>query len=179
MARQSWGFERYSIGSYGLCFARPRYLRSTMTSYATLYNPVPSMLGSRLLDHLDHVREYKEISNGSSAMGFFVKLDSGSTIQMNYSSSADLASRLDGFMGFARESISDKDRLIYALSRIRDTRLMIGCVIEPGLDPESEDNDQQAVDFLFEINSHLSGLLFINDAIFDYDAECLTDEESE
>jgi len=150
-----------------------------MTSYATIYNPVPSMLGSRLLDHLDHMKEYKGLSNGSSAAGLFVELNSGSTIQMNFAPSGELGNHLDRFIGFAQDSITDKDRLIYTLARIRDTRLMIGCVIEPGLDPESDDNDQQVIDFLFEINSHLSGLLFLNDAIFDYDAECLTDEEPE
>ena len=148
-----------------------------MPSYATIYNPVPSMLSPRLLDHLDHVKEYKGLGDGSAATGLFVKLNSGSTIQLNFAPAGDLNSRLDGFIGFAQGSITDNDRLTYTLARIRDTRLVIGCVIEPGLDPEADDNDQQVIDFLFEINSHFSGLLLLNDAIFDFDAECLTDEE--
>jgi hypothetical protein len=145
-----------------------------MTSYATLCNPVPSVLGARLLGQLDHVREHT-----ATAQGWLLKLDSGSTIGLSIGKTADLAGRLDGFAALAKESVSDGERLAYTVARFRDTRQLIACVIEPGLDPEADDNDQQVIDALFEMNSLLCGLLLLNDAIFDYDAECLTDEELE
>lgn len=150
-----------------------------MTSYATIYNPVPSLVGARLLDQIDHVKARKELSNKALVTGLFVELDSGSTITMDFAPAGELNNRLNGLMGIAQDSIADKDLQIYALSRIRDTRMMIGIVIEPGLDPDSDDNDDQVLDFLFEINNRLSGLLLLNDAIWDYDAECLTDEVAE
>ena len=150
-----------------------------MISYATIYNPVPSLVGSRLLDQMDHVKTYKEIRCNSLTTGLFIELNSGSTVTLNFALVDDLNSRLNSFMSFAQETIADKDQQSYALSRIRDTRLTIGCVIKPGLDPDSDNNDNQVLDLLFEINNRLSGLLLLNDAIWDYDAKCLTDEVAE
>ena len=142
-----------------------------MPSYATICNPVPSVLGSRLLSHLDHVRQHT-----ATAKGWSLKLASGSTIQLNLGQASDLGGRIEGFVTIAKESVSNGERLAYTAARIRDSRQLIACVIEPGLDPEADDNDQQVIDVLFEMNSLLCGLLMLNDAIFDYDAESLTDD---
>jgi hypothetical protein len=101
------------------------------------------------------------------AIGAHFTLDAGE-VMMNFMPESQVQQHLASFSGFAEQAISDGDRLAYVLSRIRNVRLVCGCVISPGLDETGS-----IAQFLFDFNSAANGLLFFTNTIFDYDGEAL------
>jgi hypothetical protein len=138
-----------------------------MPENAAIYIGDPSVIGTKLFRQLEGVRSHTGLSQDESATGLGFELAAG-RIAMNFMSEGIMAEHLQGFCGYAEHVISNKDRLIYAVSRIQHTRLVLGCVIEPGFDDEGKIQD-----FLFQFNSLVNGLLFLGDTIFDYDGEAL------
>jgi hypothetical protein len=55
------------------------------------------------------------------------------------------------------------------MARIRHVRLVCGCVITPDFDGAGTIRD-----FLFKFTREANGLLFISNAIFDYDGQALS-----
>jgi len=142
-----------------------------MTAQACIYNPNPSMTGSKVLDTFKQVRSYKGKGGGESgATGMVVDIGVAK-IEFNFMTSSDVADHLNGFMGFAQSCIKNKDKLVYTLGRIHDVKLVMGCVIEPGFD-----KDKVVQGFLLEYVNRLNGLLFVNNMILDYDGEVLNKE---
>ncbi len=138
-----------------------------MSRNAAIFLGDPSVIGTKLFRQLEGVRSHTSLSQGKSATGFGFELAAG-RIAMNFMPEGMMAEHLQGFCGYAEHVISDKDRLIYTVSRIQHTRLVLGCVIEPGFDDEGKIQE-----FLFQFNSRVNGLLFLGDTIFDYDGEPL------
>jgi len=139
-----------------------------MPGNAAIYIADPSMMGSRMFDKIDGIRSYDGLSQGSSASGVRFTLDAGQ-VAMNFMPEQQVAQHLRGFSGFAEHSIKDRDQLIYTLARIRHVRLVCGCVITPDFDGAGTIRD-----FLFRFTRAANGLLFISNAIFDYDGQALS-----
>jgi hypothetical protein len=143
-----------------------------MSKNASIYVADPSMLGSRVFDLIDGVQSYESISNGSMATGVRFAFSWGS-ITMNFMPPGDIQKHLNGFSGYAQHVIQDRDTLIYTLARIRNIRMVIGCVIEV-----DDTNISAAANFLFAITHALNGLLFAEDSIFDFSGERLGGPEA-
>ena len=139
-----------------------------MPDNAAIYITDPSLLGSRLFDHVEAIQSYQAISNEGTATG--ILFDIGvANVQMNFMPQQELSNHLNGFAGYARQIFSgDQDDLLYLLSRIRHVSFIMGCVILPGFD---EGGKVEA--FLFELTSRLNGLLFIHNSIVDHDGKPL------
>lgn len=138
-----------------------------MPDNAAIYIADPALLRSNLFDSLDGIRSYEGLSEGETATAVRFKLEAAE-VTMNFMPSHQNPRHLEGFSGFAGHVIKDRERLLYVLSRIRNVRLVLGCVVEPGFDEGGKVGD-----FLFAFNGQLNGLLFIYDTIFDYDGEAL------
>jgi hypothetical protein len=139
-----------------------------MPGNAAIYLADPSMIGSRLFQHIDGIRSYEGLSQGSLASGVRFVLDAGQ-VTMNFMPEQQVPPHLQGFCGFAQHTIKDKDNLIYALARIRHVRFVCGCVITPDFDEAGTIQD-----FLFRFTHATNGLLFLANRIFDYDGQQLT-----
>lgn len=138
-----------------------------MSDNAAIYVGDPSVVGTKLFRRLEGVRSYTGLSEGVSAAGLGFELVVG-RVGMNFMPEGMMAEHLQGFCGYAKHVISDKDRLIYTVSRIQHTRLVLGCEIDPSFDDAGKIQE-----FLFQFNSLVNGLLFLGDTIFDYDGEAL------
>jgi hypothetical protein len=134
---------------------------------ATLYLADPSLVGSKVLDGLPGVRSYEGLSEGSSATGLRLQLK-GAEVLMNFMPPHMVEDHLAGMAGYAEEMVPNKDRLPYVLSRIQAVKLIIGCVITPGIDEEGE-----VLEALMTLNSRLNGLFFLGDSLFDENGEPL------
>ncbi len=144
-----------------------------MPQNASIYISDPSMLGSRVFDHIDGVQSYEGISNSSTATGVRFTFSWGS-ITMNFTPSDGLQQHLNGFSGYAQHVIKDRQKLVYTLARIRYIRMAIGCVIEV------DDSDiAAAANFLFAFTNALNGLLFADDSIWDFNGEVLGGKAAE
>ncbi len=87
---------------------------------------------------------------------------------MNFMPSEQVESHLHGFCSYVESIISDKERLIYVLSRIRHVRLVLGCVITPGFDEADT-----VLNFLCHFTALCNGLMFCDNTVADYDGEIL------
>jgi hypothetical protein len=139
-----------------------------MPGNAAIYIADPSMMGSRLFDKIEGIKLYDGLSQGNSATGVRFVLDAGQ-VTMNFMPEQQIAQHLQGFSGFAEQTIKDKDRLIYTLARIRHVRLVCGCVITPDFDDAGTIQN-----FLFRITRAANGLLFFANTIFDYEGQALS-----
>jgi hypothetical protein len=138
-----------------------------MPGHAAIYIADPGMIGSKVLDKLADVSSYESVSDGDAAIGVAFNLAPGH-VRINFMPEDQIRRHLEGFMGFAQQAISDKEKLHYVLSRIHHVQLVGGCVITPGFD-----QDGVIEKFLRELVARLNGLLFIHNTIFDYDGERL------
>jgi hypothetical protein len=138
-----------------------------MAGNAAIYIADPSLMGSRFFDKIEGIQSYEGLSPGDSATGVRFTLDAGQ-VTMNFMPGEQVAQHLKGFAGYAEHVIKDRDRLIYAQSRIHYVRLVCGCVITPDFD-----DDGKIQDFLFQFTGAANGLLFFADTIFDYDGRAL------
>ena len=138
-----------------------------MTGNAAIYIADPGMIGSKALDGLANVSSYESVSDGETATGVVFNLPPGQ-VRINFMPSDQIQRHLEGFMGFAQQTISDKEKMLYALSRIYHVQLVGGCVVSPGFD-----QDGIIEQFLRELVARLNGLLFIHNTLFDYDGERL------
>ena len=137
------------------------------TTKAAIYISDPSMMGSRLFDRIPDLKSYEGISDGSSATGVRFTFGWGS-VTVNFMPPGDLLSHLDGFSGYARQIVADQDTLAYTLARIRNVRMLLGCVIE-----HDESEIEEVLSFIFSFTSNINGLLFFEDTIFDFSGEPL------
>ncbi len=122
-------------------------------------------MGSRLFDALKDIKAYEGLSEGEEATGVRLTFAWGS-ITMNFMLGDAVEQHLVGLEGYVRSMITDNDKLIYTLARIRGVRLVLGCVIL------HEEQDTDVVhDFLFAFNNRTNGLMFLYDSVFDYNGE--------
>ncbi len=126
------------------------------------------MMGSRLFDKIEGIKSYDGLNQGNSATGVRFILDAGQ-VTMNFMPEQQIAQHLQGFAGFAQQTIKDKDCLIYTLARIRHVRLVCGCVITPNFDDAGSIQD-----FVFRFTKAANGLLFFANRIFDYDGQAFS-----
>ncbi|KIE04623.1 hypothetical protein NF27_HE00120 [Candidatus Jidaibacter acanthamoeba] len=82
--------------------------------------------------------------------------------------SSEIESHLEGLSGFISENHSKEIDLYYPLSRVYNVRLVIGCVINPGFDKEGE-----VLEFIKSFSNELKCMTFYNNALWDYDWQCL------
>lgn len=141
--------------------------QNKVPGHAAIYIADPSLMGSKLFDKLKDVQSYEGLSQNDSATGVRFILPAGQ-VTMNFMPQEKVAQHLNGFAGFARKVIKDKEQLIYTESRIHPVRLVCGCVITPEFD-----DDGKIEDFLFQFIRETNGLLFVADTIFDYDGKAL------
>ena len=138
-----------------------------MPGNAAIYIADPGMIGSKVFDRLANVSSYESLSNGETATGVVFHLPQGD-IKINFMPGEQIQRHLEGFTGFAQQTIADKEKMLYALSRIYHVQLVGGCVITPDFD------ENGAIEqFLRDLVAQLNGLLFIHNTIFDYDGEHL------
>jgi hypothetical protein len=138
-----------------------------MPSNAAIYIADPSILGSRTFDGIEEIQSYEGLNKKGLASGVRLQLRWGSVV-LNFMPPEQLKPHLDGFASYAERVIKNRDTLIYALARIHHARMCLGCIIEHASHEESP-----AQQFLFDFNSELNGILFLNDSIFDRDAQPL------
>jgi hypothetical protein len=139
-----------------------------MPDHATIYISDPSMLGSKYIDRFDSIISYSGISEGELATGLKIELKQGS-IKINFMAPENIPKHLNGFSGYCQKYLQDdNDELIYVLSRIKNVRYVLGCVIEPEFDKEN-----LIIDFLYEFSMGLNGLFFIFNSVYDFDGNCL------
>lgn len=136
-----------------------------MINYATIYTPSPSLLGSKLFNLFSEITNYNELTKNGNATGFEL-YTVPSKIIVNFMDSKEQEEHIKGFCGFAIKSIDDKSQHSYILSRIYDTKLILGFVIENGFD-----EDNVILNLILDICNRLNGLLFVHDSIIDYDGE--------
>jgi hypothetical protein len=139
-----------------------------MPDNAAIYIADPSMMGSRMFDRIEGIQSYDGLGQGGDATGVQFTLDAGQ-VDMNFMPGQQVTQHLQGFSGFARQVIKDKDVLIYTLARIHHVRLVCGCVITPGFDDAGVIED-----FLFRFTNAANGLLFLANTIFDCDGQPLS-----
>ena len=144
-----------------------------MPGNAAIYIADPSLLGSKLFDQIEGIRSYEGLSQNGSATGVRFKLDAGQ-VTMSFMPTPQIEQHLKGFSEFAQSVIKDKDRLIYALSRIRQVRFVLGCAITPNFDESGTIED-----FLFRFNGHVNGMLFFEDTLFGYNRQPLGGRHAE
>jgi hypothetical protein len=138
-----------------------------MPGNAAIYIADPGLIGSKVFEKLANVSSYESVSDDSGATGVIFNLKPGQ-VRINFMPGEQIQRHLEGFMGFAQQTIPDKDKMLYALSRIHHVQLVGGCVITPGFD-----HDGVIEQFLHDLVARLNGLLFIHNTIFDYDGERL------
>jgi hypothetical protein len=109
-----------------------------MPNNATIYIADPSLLGSKLFGQSKRIRSYEGLSDRDSATGLKFQLDAGKVV-VNFMPEPMMEEHLPGFCGYAQHVIAGKDRLVYAIGRIRHVRLVLGCTINsPPLLPHSQ-----------------------------------------
>jgi hypothetical protein len=138
-----------------------------MPDNATIYIADPSLLGAKLFKQMSGILSCEGLSQGSSATGIRFKLQAGE-VTINFMPQVAIEQHLRGFSGYAEQFIVDRDKLPYVLSRIKQVRFVLGCVIEPGFDKAGKVHE-----FLFQFTALLNGILFLDNTIFDYDGEAL------
>jgi hypothetical protein len=144
-----------------------------MPGNAAIYIADPSLMGSRFFDKIEDIRSYEGLTHGHSAIGVRFTLDAGQ-VTMNFMPEDQVAEHLEGLAGYAQQVIHDRDQLIYALTRIRNVRLVCGCVVTPDFDDAG-----MIQDFLFRFIGAANGLLFFANTIFDYDGRALGESYAE
>ncbi|MGH8054804.1 MAG: hypothetical protein ACREP4_12885 [Stenotrophomonas sp.] len=138
-----------------------------MAGNAAIYIADPGMIGSKVFNSLTNVSSYESLSDGETATGVVFHLPPG-RVTINFMPGEQIQRHLEGLTGFAQQTITDRDKMLYALSRIYHVQLVGGCVITPDFD-----QDGVIERFLRDLVSRLNGLLFIHGTIFDYDGERL------
>lgn len=138
-----------------------------MPENAAIYVSDPSMIGSRLFDVIQSIQSYEPLSQGGNATGFLLTLSWG-TVRVNILPSDELPRHMEGFERYIRSQLTDRDNLIYLLSRHRHVRMCLGCVLMH--DSAAED---ETVDFLFEFNAAVHGVLFLYDSVWDWTGDAL------
>ena len=139
-----------------------------MPDNAAIYISDPSLLGAKFLKNFSEIGNYEGMQKGGHATG--LKVDIGvSQILMNFMPAEQISTHLNGFEGYIRTAgCADNDKLLYVLSRVREVRFVIGCVITPGFD-----KDSKTLQFLLDFSGGLNGLLFVHNSVLDYDGEVL------
>src|SRR5262245_128512 len=134
---------------------------------ATLYISDPSLLGSKVLEAVPGILSYEGLSEGDSATGLRLRLETGEVI-MNFMPTHMIEEHLEGISGYAQQEVRDKERLPYVLHRISQVRFVVGCVVPQGFDDKGK-----TLETLLRLNSALNGLFFLGDSLFDHDAQPL------
>lgn len=134
---------------------------------ATLYISDPSLLGSKVLDTVPGIQAYEGLSEGEKATGIRLQLKAG-VVVMNFMPAPMIEEHLVGMSGYADQMVRDRESLPYVLTRIKEVRFVIGCVITPCFD-----DDGTILEVLMRLNSSLNGLFFVGDSLFDHDGQPL------
>ena len=135
--------------------------------HATLYISDPSLLGSKVLDTVPGIQSYEGMSKDGTATGLRLRLKAGEVI-MNFMPAHMIEEHLAGMSGYAEHEVRDRERLPYVLSRIKQVKFVIGCVIPSGFDEAGT-----MLEVLLQLNSSLNGLFMLGDSLFDYDGQPL------
>jgi hypothetical protein len=140
-------------------------MKTIKVDYATIYTACPSLLGSKMIGMFPEIISHKAKSNENNATGMIWETKSG-ILELNFIWKNELKENLKGFKIFAVNSIVDDNRKKYILSRIINTEMAIGIVIQNGFD-----KNNLVTNLLLDINNRLNGLLFLYDSIIDYNGE--------
>lgn len=138
-----------------------------MPAQVCIYNPVPSLIGSRFLDKFKEIKAYRGLSSKDGASGLLIDLGVA-RVQINFMPASEAEAHLNGFMGYAQSCIKDQEQLSYALARISDTKLVMGCVIDPGFD-----SGKVVQNFIYTLLRSLNGVMMYKSHIVDYDGTVL------
>ncbi|MHC5057370.1 MAG: hypothetical protein ACYTKD_22075 [Planctomycetota bacterium] len=147
-----------------------------MSDKACIYVADPTLVGSKLFDQIEAIKDWRGTGSDDKAKG--VEFDLGSaSIRCTFMQGKELARHLEDFEDFIREALEDdSDGRLYAIARARQIRLAIGCVVEPDFD-----QDEVGMDFIMEFTTRVRGMLFVGSLLIDYDGEpligTLNDEE--
>ena len=94
-----------------------------------------------------------------------------STLTAGLNFGGHYTSHLEGLKSYVNSTyIGDENDLTYILGRIQCVSLAIGMIID-----HIEERNDQTIDFLFNFSDRLNGILFINNALFDYDSTKLAE----
>ncbi len=92
------------------------------------------------------------------------------SIQMNFMPQENVAEHLIGLEGYVNHTFrGNEDELLYILARLQAVSFVIEMVINPVFDTEPK-----TIEFLYNFNDRLNGLLFLHDSLIDYDGRPLT-----
>lgn len=133
-----------------------------MREHATIYIPDPSLVVSRVIDDIEAIRSYKDISDNGKATGLHLTFEWGS-ITMSFMSSPDIEKHLEGLSAFVGQQITDADTLVYTQARIKHVRMALGCVIE-----YAEESLQEMFNALAILTRFFAGMFFFLDYLYDY-----------
>lgn len=89
-------------------------------------------------------------------------------MKINIMPGENMENHLNGFEGYIRSKLDDEDELIYILSRLHYVQMCLGCVIT-----HDQNHEDDVVNFLFDFNYRLNGLLFLYDSVWDWSGEAL------
>jgi hypothetical protein len=131
---------------------------------ATLYISDPSLLGSELVKKIKGVQSYEGLSEGESATGLLLRFKAGE-IRMNFMPEHMIEEHLAGMSGYVEQTIPDRENLPYVLSRIKNVKMVIGCVITPCFDDAGV-----MFEAVMNLNCELNGVLMLGNSLFDRDA---------
>jgi hypothetical protein len=138
-----------------------------MPAQVCIYNPVPSLIGARFLGRFKEVKAYRGLTSDGDVSGLLIDLGVA-RVQINYMPASEAEGHLNGFMGYAQSCIKDQEQLSYALARISDTKLVMGCVIDPGFD-----SGKVVQNFIYAFLKSLNGVMMYKSHIVDYDGTVL------
>jgi hypothetical protein len=136
--------------------------------YTALYLADSSLIGSKTLDNFsDVIRSYRPKSENENAVGMIIELDEA-VIDCNFMPEKEINNHLQGLNGFVKTHLQDGISLSYPLARIYNVNIVIGCSITPKFDTRSK-----VLGFMKNYNNFLRSMIFYEDALWDYDWQCL------
>jgi hypothetical protein len=133
--------------------------------HATFYISDPALVGTRMLERIEGVKSYEGLSDSDRATGMLVRFKDGE-MRMTFMPEHMMEEHLAGLCGYVEQTIPDRENLPYVLSRIRNVKMVIGCVITPCFD-----EDDVMFTAVMNLNCELNGLLMLGDSLFDRDAK--------
>lgn len=135
--------------------------------YTTLYLADSSLIGSKTLDNFsDVIRSCRPKSEDENAVGMIIELDEA-IIDCNFMPEKEINNHLQGLNGFVKTHLQDGISLSYPLARIYNVNMVIG-LITPKLDAHG-----RVLGFIKSYNNFLKSMIFYEDALWDYDWQCL------
>jgi hypothetical protein len=131
---------------------------------ATFYISDPALVGSEVLKKIKGIELCEGLSEAGSATGLLLRFKVGE-IRMTFMPEHMIEEHLAGMSGYAEQAILDRNNLPYVLSRIRNVKMVIGCVITPRFD-----DGGIIFETIMNLNCELNSMLMLGDSLFDRDA---------